>query len=157
MRSIVDRQRCQGLADEVRFFETLWSLYKRTRTPAVFHDLICVEPLPGFWSLLSPFFSPRKRTKPCRQILSTIGTTPSCCQSHIPLHHISLDQGGGVVGVLHVCISQRRRHLRCWIGSDREEEMASTTTSSMFSWTFPLCDFFKGIKISSVSLIDYIS
>jgi hypothetical protein len=48
MRSIVDRQRCQGLVDEVRFFETLSSLYKRIRTPVVFRDLICAEPLPGF-------------------------------------------------------------------------------------------------------------
>jgi hypothetical protein len=80
-----------------------------------------------------------------------------CCRSHLPLHHISLDWGGGVVGVLHVCISQRHHRLWRWIGSDREEEMDSTTTSSTFCWMFPLCDFFKGMKISSISLVDYIS
>jgi hypothetical protein len=80
--------------------------------------------------------------KPCWRILSTIDTTAPCCRSHLPLHHISLDWEGGVVGVLHVCISWRLRHLRCWIGSNREEETASTTASSTFYWTFPLCDFF---------------
>jgi hypothetical protein len=69
---------------------------------------------------------------PPRKLLSTIDTTPSCCRSHLPLHHISLDREGGVVGALYVCISRRRRHLRRWIGSDREEETASTTTSSTF-------------------------
>jgi hypothetical protein len=100
---------------------------------------------------------PRKQAKLCRHILSTIDTTLSCCRSHIPLHHISLDWGGGVVGVLHVRISRRRHHLQRWIGSDREEETASTTTSSMFYLLFPLCDFFKGMKILSISLVDYIS
>jgi hypothetical protein len=85
-------------------------------------------PKPPFPVLLPP----RKQAKPCRCILSTIDTTPSCCRSHLPLHHISLDRGGGVVGVLHVCISRRHRHLRRWIGSDREEETARTTTSSTF-------------------------
>jgi hypothetical protein len=103
------------------------------------------------------FLPPSKRAKPCRQEISTIGTTPSCCRSHLPLHHILLDRGGGVLGVLHVCISRRRRHLRHWIRSEREEETASTTTSSMFCWTFLLYDFFKGMKISFISLVDYIS
>jgi hypothetical protein len=109
--------------------------------------------------LQPPFFillPPRKQAKPCRRILSTIDTTPSCCWSHLPLYHISLDRESGVVGALYVCISQRRRHLRRWIGSDCKEETASTTISSTFCWTFPLCDFFKGMKISSVSLVDYI-
>jgi hypothetical protein len=43
-----------------------------------------------------------------------------------------LDKEGGDIAAPYVCISQRRRHLRCWIGSDREEETASTTTSSIF-------------------------
>jgi hypothetical protein len=106
------------------------------------------------FSVLLP---PRKQAKPCRCILSTIDTTPSCCRSYLPLHHISLDREGGVVGAMYVCISRRRRHLRHWIGSDREEKKASTTTSSTFCWTFPLCDFFKRMKISSISLVDYIS
>jgi hypothetical protein len=59
--------------------------------------------------------------------------------------------------VPYVCISRRRHHLRRWIGSDREEEKASTTTSSTFYWMFPMCYFFKGMKISSISLVDYIS
>jgi hypothetical protein len=70
---------------------------------------------------LKPPFSvilpPRKQAKPCRCILSIIDTTSSCCQSHLPLHHILLDREGGVVGALYVYISQRRRHLRRWIGS----------------------------------------
>jgi hypothetical protein len=82
--------------------------------------------------LFSVFLPPRKQAKPCRRILSTIDTTPSCCRSHLPLHHISLDREGGVVSALYVCISRRRRHLRRWIGSDRDEEKASTTTSSTF-------------------------
>jgi hypothetical protein len=77
------------------------------------------------FSVLLPL---RKQAKPCQRILSTIDTTPSCCRSHLPLHHISLNREGGVVGALYVCISRRRRHLRRWIGSDREEETASTTT-----------------------------
>jgi hypothetical protein len=87
------------------------------------------------WFLKPPFsviLPPRKQAKPYRRILSTIDTTPLCCRSHLPLHHISLDREGGVVGALYMCISQRHRHLRCWIGSDREEETASTTTSSTF-------------------------
>jgi hypothetical protein len=43
-----------------------------------------------------------------------------------------LDKGRRDIPTPYVCISQRRCHLRRWIGSDREEEMASTTTSSMF-------------------------
>jgi hypothetical protein len=93
----------------------------------------------------------------CWRKLSTIDITLLCYQFYLPLHHISLDRGGGVVGVLHVCISWRCRYLRRWIGSDHEEETASTTTSSTFYWTFSRCDFFKGMKISSISLIDYIS
>jgi hypothetical protein len=85
---------------------------------------------------LKPPFSvllpPRKQAKPCWRILSTMDTTSSCCRSHLPLHLISLDREGGVVGALYVCISRRRRHLQCWIESDREEEQASTTTSSTF-------------------------
>jgi hypothetical protein len=80
----------------------------------------------------SILFPPRKQAKPCWCILSTIDTTPSCCRSHLPLHHILLDREGGVVGALYVCISRRHHHLRRWIGSDREEEKASTTTSSTF-------------------------
>jgi hypothetical protein len=86
---------------------------------------------------LKPSFSvllpPRKQAKPCRRILSTIDTTPPCCRSQLPLHHISLDREGGVVGALYVCNSRRRRHLRRRIGSDREEETVSTTTSTTFS------------------------
>jgi hypothetical protein len=66
------------------------------------------------------FFLPLcKHVKPCRRKLSTIGTMPLSCRSHLPLHHISLDWGGAVIGVLYVCISRRRRHLRRWIGLDR--------------------------------------
>jgi hypothetical protein len=106
--------------------------YKRIRTAGGSGDFLCgaaVRFLKPSFSVLSP---PRKQAKPCRRILSTIDTTPSCCRSHLPLHHISLDREGRVVGALYVCISRRRRHLRRWIGSDREEETASTTTSSMF-------------------------
>jgi hypothetical protein len=91
------------------------------------------------------------------QKFSTISTMTSCCWSNLSLHHTCWTKEGGDIAAPYVCISRRRRHLRCWIGSDREEEMASTTTLSMFCWTFPLCDFFKGIKISSISLVDYIS
>jgi hypothetical protein len=77
--------------------------------------------------------------KPCRKFY-TIGTTPSCCRSHLPLHRTLLDQGGGVVVALYVCIARRRRPL--WrldrIGSRGGD--ASTTTPTTFIWMFPLCD-----------------
>jgi hypothetical protein len=63
---------------------------------------------------------------------STISTTPSCCRSNLSLHHTCWTKEGEDVAAPYVCISQRRRHLRRWIGSDRGEETASTTTSSMF-------------------------
>jgi hypothetical protein len=66
------------------------------------------------------------------QKFSTISTTPSCCRSNLSLHHICWTKEGGDIVASYVCISQRRRHLQRWIGSDREEETASTTTSSTF-------------------------
>jgi hypothetical protein len=107
--------------------------YKRTSAASVlgrpnFRGAAARFLKPSF-SVLSP---PRKQAKLCRRILSTIDTTPSCYRSHLPLYHISLDREGRVVGALYVCISRRCRHLRRWIGSDREEETASRTTSSTF-------------------------
>jgi hypothetical protein len=90
------------------------------------------------------------------QKFSTISTTSSCCGSNLSLHHTCWTKEGGDIVAPYMCISRRRRHLRRWIGSDREET-ASTTTSSTFHWTFPMCDFFKCMKISSISLVDYIS
>jgi hypothetical protein len=66
------------------------------------------------------------------QKLSTISTTPSCCRSNLCLHHTCWTKEGGDVAAPYVCISRRRRHLQRRIGSDREEEMASTTTSTTF-------------------------
>jgi hypothetical protein len=66
------------------------------------------------------------------QKLSTISTTPSCCRSNLSLHHTCWTKEGGDITAPYVCISRRRRHLRHRIGSDREEETASTTTSTTF-------------------------
>jgi hypothetical protein len=65
---------------------------------------------------------------------------PSCCWSYLPLHRTLLDWERGVVVALYVCNARRRRPL--WrldrIGSRGGD--ASTTTPTMFIWTFPRCD-----------------
>jgi hypothetical protein len=65
---------------------------------------------------------------------------PSCCWSHLPLHHTLLDRGGRDVVALYVCNARMRRPL--WrldrIGSRGGD--ASMTTPTTFIWTFPLCD-----------------
>jgi hypothetical protein len=66
------------------------------------------------------------------QKLSTISTTPSCCRSNLSLHHTCWTMEGGDIAAPYMCISRRCRHLRRWIGLDRGEEKASTTTSSTF-------------------------
>jgi hypothetical protein len=113
-------------------YGSIWSWPSSIRPPIKGTDARAAGFSFFYWNLrgaaarfLKPHFSvfslPRKQAKPCRRILSTIDTTPSCCRSHLPLHHISLDRECGVIGVLHVCITRRCCHLRRWIGSDHEE------------------------------------
>src|SRR3954467_3448341 len=66
-------------------------------------------------SRLAAFLSPSRLFvgKALRQKFSTIYTTPSCCRSNLPLHHTCWSEEGGDVEVLHMCISQRHRHLWC--------------------------------------------
>ena len=71
---------------------------------------------------LSPLSLPTaRRRSPAAETLH-LCTTPSCCRSNLSLHPTCWTEEGGDVEVPYVCISRRHRHLRCWIGSDREEE-----------------------------------
>src|SRR3954469_15823397 len=82
------------------------------------------------------------------QKLSTTCTAPSRCRSNPSFHHTCWTEEGGDIEVPHVCISRRHRHLRCYIGSDREEE-------KRVRLHHPRPDersavrIFKGMKISS--------
>src|SRR4051812_19042718 len=84
------------------------------------------------------------------QKLSTVCTTPSCCRSNLSLHPTFWTEEGGYVEVLYMCISRRHRHLRCWIGSDREEEKRVRLHQTR-SVERSAVRIFKGMKISSIS------
>src|SRR3954463_752848 len=53
------------------------------------------------------------------------------------------------VEVPYVCISRRHHHLRCWIGSDREEEKL-VRLHQPSSVERSAVRIFKGMKISSI-------